>query len=103
MNNIKFLKILMILPIFSFIGCKDTISRAEHEVIVFEKDQKITELEAKVSELEEHIANLEVKTQEVNNQFERLKNENWQDVVPEANSALDDLNNEIGNDPTSNY
>lgn len=100
-NNL--FKLIIILSVFSLIGCKDTISRAEHDIIVYEKDQKISELEEKVSALEEHIANLEVKTQEVNSQFERLKNENWREVVPEANSALDELNNEIGNDPTSNY
>lgn len=101
----KILKLLplLIIPIFSLIGCKGPVSQAEYDSMIFEKDAKIAELEEKVAQLEEHIENLEKKTEEVNNQFERLENENWRDVVPDADNALEDLNSELGNDPTSNY
>ncbi|AHB92220.1 UNVERIFIED_CONTAM: bZIP transcription factor [Acinetobacter baumannii] len=92
----KVFKIILLLPVLVLTGCSDTISRAEHDAIVYEKDQKI-------AELEEHIAELEAKLEEVNNQFERFENENWRDVVPDVDNALDDLNSEVENNPSSNY
>ncbi|WOE34181.1 bZIP transcription factor [Acinetobacter baumannii] len=92
----KILKLILIMPILVITGCSDSISRAEHEAIVYEKDQKI-------AELEEHITELEAKLEEVNNQFERFESENWRDVVPDVDNALDDLNSEVENNPSSNY
>lgn len=84
------------MPVLVLTGCSDSISRAEHEAIIYEKDQKI-------AELEEHITELEAKLEEVNNQFERFESENWRDVVPDVDNALDDLNSEVENNPSSNY
>ncbi|ARG37188.1 hypothetical protein [Acinetobacter baumannii] len=92
----KVFKIILLLPVLVLTGCSDTISQAEHDAIVYEKDQKI-------AELEEHIAELEAKLEEVNNQFERFENEKWRDVVPDVDNALDDLNSEVENNPSSNY
>ncbi|BAP67552.1 bZIP transcription factor [Acinetobacter baumannii] len=92
----KILKLILIMPVLVLTGCSDSISRAEHEAIVYEKDQKI-------AELEEHITELEAKLEEVNNQFERFESENWRDVVPDVDNALDDLNSEVENNPSSNY
>lgn len=103
MKSLKLYSILYFLPIISLIGCKGPISQAEYDAMVFEKDAKIAELEEKVAQLEEHIVNLETKTEEVNEQFERLESENWRDVVPDADNALENLNSEIENNPNSNY
>lgn len=92
----KILKLILIMPVLVLTGCSESISRAEHEAIVYEKDQKI-------AELEEHITELEAKLEEVNNQFERFESENWRDVVPDVDNALDDLNSEVENNPSSNY
>ncbi|WP_407479920.1 bZIP transcription factor [Acinetobacter baumannii] len=92
----KILKLILIMPVLVLTGCSNSISRAEHEAIVYEKDQKI-------AELEEHITELEAKLEEVNNQFERFESENWRDVVPDVDNALDDLNSEVENNPSSNY
>lgn len=64
-----------------------------------EKDYRIAELESKVAALEDHIQSLESKTDDVNEQFERLQTENWRDVVPDAENSLDELNSEIANNP----
>lgn len=79
------------------IGCTEKVTQEDYDNMVSEKDQQIAELEEKVVQLQDHIASLESKTEEVNKQFERLKYENWRDVVPEAESSLDDLNREIRN------
>lgn len=84
---------------FILTGCNKAITQEEYDSMVEEKDQKIEELESQVQKLQDHIETLEAKTQEVNNQFERFQNENWRDVVPDAESSLNDLNSEIENDP----
>lgn len=79
-------------------GCgEQTVTQEDYDRMAYEKDLKISELESQVSQMQEHISNLESKTQEVNSQFERLQNENWRDVVPDAASSLEDLNSEINN------
>ena len=71
--------------------------------MVSEKDQQIADLEEQVTKLQEHISNLEVKTEEVNNQFKRFENENWRDVVPDADNAVEELNTEVENNPDASY
>lgn len=87
---------LIIITLF-LMGCDEKIPKSEYDSMVDEKNLKIEELESEVSLLKEHISNLESKTEEVNNQFERLETENWRDVVPDAESSLEDLNTEISN------
>ncbi|MBE2163704.1 bZIP transcription factor [Acinetobacter oleivorans] len=93
----KFIQIIFILSSILLMGCTKTVTQEEYDNMIYEKDQQIAELEEKVVQLQDHIVSLESKIEEVNNQFERLKYENWRDVVPEAESSLDDLNNEINN------
>lgn len=95
----KFIKIMAssLLIIVVLTGCNETVTKDEYDAMAQDKDQRISELEEEVSQLKDHISTLETKTEEVNNQFDRLQNENWRDVVPDAESSLDDLNNEINN------
>ncbi|WOE33910.1 bZIP transcription factor [Acinetobacter baumannii] len=93
----KYIQTVFIASSLLLMGCTETVTQEDYDNMVYEKDQQIAELEVKVTQLKEHIASLETKTAEVNNQFERLKYENWRDVVPEAESSLDDLNSEIRN------
>ena len=100
MNFFKLMKNATPLVLISLIltGCgEQTVTQEDYDNMVYEKDSRISELESQVALLQEHISNLESKTQEVNSQFERLQDENWRDVVPDAESSLDDLNNEINN------
>lgn len=98
------ISILTILTI-GLAGCgQSTVSQEDYDNMVSEKDLRISELESQVLQMQEHVSNLELKTQEVNSQFERFKNENWRDVVPDAELSLDDLNDEINNgEDTSSY
>ncbi|MDC5641062.1 hypothetical protein OFN00_18610, partial [Acinetobacter baumannii] len=93
----KFIQTVFISSSLLLIGCTEKVTQEDYDNMVSEKDQQIAELEKKVVQLQDHIASLESKTEEVNKQFERLKYENWRDVVPEAESSLDDLNSEIRN------
>lgn len=93
----KFIQIVFISSSLLLMGCVETVTQENYDNMVSEKDQQIADLEEKVMQLKEHIASLKSKTEEVNNQFERLKYENWRDVVPEAESSLNDLNSEIRN------
>lgn len=100
MNFFKSKKTAISLLVVSLIlaGCGETtVTQEDYDNMVSEKDLKISELESQVLQMQEHISNLESKTQEVNSQFERLQSENWRDVVPDAESSLEDLNNEINN------
>lgn len=93
-----YLVTLLIALTVGLVGCgESTVTQEDYDSMVYEKDLKISELESQVSQMQEHIENLETRTQEVNSQFERLQTENWRDVVPDAESSLDDLNNEISN------
>lgn len=93
----KFIQTVFISSSILLIGCTETVTQEDYDNMVYEKDQQIAELEGKVTQLQDHITSLESKIEEVNNQFERLKYENWRDVVPEAESSLEDLNSEISN------
>ena len=93
----KFIQTVFISSSILLMGCSKTVTQEDYDNMISEKDQQIAELEEKVVQLQDHIASLESKKEEVNNQFERLKYENWRDVVPEAESSLDDLNSEINN------
>jgi len=100
MNLFKSIKttIPLLLTALILTGCGElTVTQEDYDSMVYEKDLRISELESQVVQMQEHISNLESKTQEVNSQFERLQSENWRDVVPDAESSLDDLNNEINN------
>ena len=100
MNFFKSIKIAtpLLLVSLTLVGCGEpTVTQENYDSMVYEKDSKISELESQVTQMQEHIENLEAKTQEVNSQFERLQTENWRDVVPDAESSLDDLNSEISN------
>lgn len=100
MNFFKSIKTTtpLLLTAIILTGCGEpTVTQEDYDSMVYEKDSKISELESQVSQMQEHISNLESKTQEVNSQFERLRSENWRDVVPDAESSLDDLNSEINN------
>lgn len=94
----KYLKLTPFILTLALAGCGEPeVTQDEYDEMVSEKDLRIEELEAQVQTLQEHVANLESKTQEVNAQFERFQSENWRDVVPDAESSLDDLNSEIEN------
>ena len=100
MNFFKSIKTAtpLLLVSLTLAGCGEpTVTQEDYDSMVYEKDLKISELESQVTQMQEHISNLESKTQEVNSQFERLQSENWRDVVPDAESSLEDLNNEINN------
>jgi len=94
----KYLKLTPFILTLALAGCGEPqITQDEYDEMVSEKDLRIEELEEQVQTLQEHVANLESKTQEVNAQFERFQSENWRDVVPDAESSLEDLNSEIEN------
>ena len=99
MNFFKSIKIATpLLVSLTLVGCGEaTVTQEDYDSMIYEKDSKISELASQVTQMQEHIENLEAKTQEVNSQFERLQTENWRDVVPDAESSLDDLNDEISN------
>jgi peptidoglycan hydrolase CwlO-like protein len=101
----NYLIAILIALTVGLVGCgESTVTQEDYDSMVYEKDLRISELESQVTQMQEHIENLEAKTQEVNSQFERLQTENWRDVVPDAESSLDDLNNEISNgEDTSSY
>lgn len=80
-------------------ACSQSVPQEEYDSMLEEKDYRIAELESKVAALEDHIQSLESKTDDVNEQFERLQTENWRDVVPDAENSLDELNSEIANNP----
>lgn len=80
-------------------ACSKSVPQEEYDSMLSEKDYQISELENKITALEDHIQSLEAKTEDVNEQFGRLQYENWQDVVPDAESSLEDLNSEIENNP----
>ncbi|EMP1643073.1 bZIP transcription factor [Acinetobacter baumannii] len=92
------------LLLVGLVGCgKPSITQEDYDNMVSEKDQQIADLEEQVTKLQEHISNLEVKTEEVNNQFKRFENENWRDVVPDADNAVEELNTEVENNPDASY
>ncbi|AUX86894.1 hypothetical protein C3F34_20040 (plasmid) [Acinetobacter sp. ACNIH2] len=95
------MKIIRFAPLvlgLALVGCGEPqITQDEYDEMVSEKDARIEELEGQVQSLQEHVANLESKADEVNAQFERFQSENWRDVVPDAESSLEDLNSEIEN------
>ncbi|MFL1396800.1 bZIP transcription factor [Acinetobacter baumannii] len=93
----KFIQTVFISSSLFLMGCSEMVTQEDYDNMLSEKDQQIAELEEKVTQLQGHIASLESKTEEVNNQFERFKYENWRDVVPEAESSLANLNSEIRN------
>lgn len=94
----KIRNILILSMTLSLLGCgQPSVTSEDYDNMVSDKDQRIAELEEQVSQLQEHIAALETKTSEVNEQFDRLQYENWRDVVPDAESSLEDLNSEINN------
>lgn len=100
MNFFKLIKTAapLLLATLILTGCgEQTVTQDDYDSMLSDKDLRISELESQVAQMQEHISNLESKTQEVNSQFQRLQNENWRDVVPDAESSLDDLNNEINN------
>lgn len=81
------------------VGCGKTYTAEEYDEMVSSKDQEITTLQEENTKLKEHIENLEIQTQEVNEQFDRFKSENWRDVVPAAQNSIDGLNNVVENNP----
>ncbi|MCZ3065534.1 bZIP transcription factor [Acinetobacter baumannii] len=97
-------KFFVVLLLVSLVGCgKPSITQEDYDNMVSEKDQQIADLEEQVTKLHEHISNLEAKTEEVNNQFKRFENENWRDVVPDADNAVEELNTEVENNPDASY
>lgn len=96
----KYLIGVMIILSTVLVGCgEQMIAQADYDNMVDEKDLRISELESQVLQLQEHIVNLEVKTQEVNDQFERFEDENWRDVVPDADASLEELNTAVESNP----
>ena len=94
----KHLISILTITTVGLLGCgESTVTQEVYDNMVSEKDLRISELESQILKMQEHISNLESKTEEVNNQFERLETENWRDVVPAAGASLEDLNNEITN------
>lgn len=87
-----------------FVGCGETnVSQEEYEAMVSEKDERIAELESQIAELQNHVASLEEKANEVTNQFDRFEDENWREVVPDADNAVEELNAEVENTPDYSY
>lgn len=98
----KFLSIILIS--FSLTACREaTVSQDEYDSMVMEKDEKIAELESRISELQDHVTSLEEKANEVTNQFDRFESENWREVVPDADDAVEELNAEVENNPEYSY